>query len=256
MTIKEWEQEKSVLDQVQLWAVSQTNTRPLAITDTNAIVAYEPIGTVQQCSTGTGTHCTAMLANQDEQYFSGRPGDEIILEFDRPESNDDVSLLLFAQGRDYSAEPLMQSPDHRTPVTAPVTSKSIQVFVQLTTGLWQPLQRLHPRENWANSELLNLINLDLPADHIAIKLVWTGRHDIDWASVVTTQSVDQSKVLLPLVAAQHSQFGDVTACLLSIDHHPITLIPGQEISLQFSVPEQFDVTAALFFSSRGYYYSK
>lgn len=248
LQIREFEQEKSYLDNLELLAVDHTPQTKIGVTPDGLIFTYERGIPPLSCVDHDGQDQLMKIIEQDDEYYTCRGPGHLILTYGSfgGELPPDVQL---APG---------PPPPAGKKVVSGLPGASLGGYLEIcdSEGNWIGLLDLPPR---ANADLtftvLNEKYLDSEGN-LKLRLSWQDHYSADEIRLFAL-SLDEPEILpCPLVAAVHSVQGGVSQFLLQEDHDYATLIPGENIELQFLMPGSsggHNVRRDFVLKSKGYY---
>jgi hypothetical protein len=112
----------------------------------------------------------------------------------------------------------------------------IHVQVLNETGQWTDAAVLRTRNHW--STIIVNLSEHLPNSDgtLKMRLYFTGIHKIDYIGLDTTPQANITITQTAAYSAVHSTDGDVTIKLLLNDQKHAELLPNQQITLKFTLP--------------------
>ncbi len=234
LMIAEFEQEHSYFDQVQLLAIDHDSSFKIAPSPSGEILTYKnPVPGFAYDN--KFDDLTFALNTIDGDYFEGHKDDFIILNFGKVEANN---------GK------LIMKSDWRPPF--PVHMKwSVHVQV-LKDGEWEEVAIVIPRNYWAD-DAVDLSDY-LTDEDLVVRLYFTSTHKIDFVGLDTSEPEEFDVLQGNLVTAIHSEDGNVKQKLVRIDETYAELIPGQNIKIDFTLPDGNKEVRDYILYSKGHYY--
>ena len=231
LMIGEFEQEHSFFDQVQLLAVDHDSDVKIAPSPFGEILTYKnPVPTFAYDN--EFNDITFALNQIDGNAFEGHKNDFIILNFGRVES-DNAKLVM------------------RSDLPPGETKWSVHVQV-LKDGEWEEVAIVMPRNYWAD-DAVDLSDY-LTDEDLIVRLYFTSTHKIDFVGLDTSEPEEFDVRYGNLVSATHSEEGNVKQKIVKSDGTYAELIPGQDIKLDFTLPNGNREVRDFIFYSKGYYY--
>jgi hypothetical protein len=219
LMIKEFEQEHSYFDQVKLIAVDHEFDLRVAVSPTGEILTYRSPHAPFLVEDGEGNSCLDVLTEIDGEYYEGRDGDYIVLDFADLDVTDGAKLVLVTD-----LPPLMMK-------------WSIHVQTHSSEGEWMTVAEIHPRVNWA-TQIVDLSDYLPDADEeLKVRLYFTANHKIDFVGLDLSKQADTKVRYVTLVSAIHSKEGNVKLELLKSDSVHTELLPGEQLRLAFTLPK-------------------
>lgn len=232
LMIGEFEQEHSYFDQVQLLAIDHGSDFKIAASPSGEILTYKnPIPSLTAFDNNLN-YVAPVLSSIDGNYFEGNKGDFIILNFGKVNS-DNAKLIM------------------RSDLPPRDVKWSIHVQV-LKDGKWQEVAIVLPRNYWAD-DIVDLSDY-LTDEDLIVRLYFTSTHKIDFVGLDTSGQEEFDIIHGNLVSAVHSEYGNVKQKLAKADETYAELIPGQNIKLDFTLPNSDKEVRDFIFYSKGYYY--
>lgn len=239
LIISEFESEHSYIDQVKLLAVDHDSDVNTAVTLGGAILTYKnpvaPLSAVDNNGTNRlgEISFTDGIVSDPATYFFGEPGDYLILNFGQIDS-DNAKLILRDDMYKYK--------------------QCIEVQVKDSNDNWQTVEVLVPHAYWS-MEAVDLSPYVVQARDFMVRLYWKYRHRLDYVGLDTTKQDDYELHKANLVSAIHSTHGDVKALLLESDNTYAELVPGQQIKLEFTLPNNSKQARTYILYTKGHYYT-
>jgi hypothetical protein len=265
--IRENEQEYTTLDQVRLIAVDHS-------IDSRAYAAGERVllGLPQaaaRVTKSTGEDVTAQLSGAG--YYAGQPGDTLLVEMGSSPSTGTASLLannspnatdtgggggdVIDDGGGKGAQPGVGQLRGPTPSGPDVTDAMVLgtsgIIVQAPSaqGDWDTVLHYYPRER-PDGAVLDTIGYD------RLRLIFVGQHNVRFIGRLIRSNEQLSAAKLPLLAASHSRYGDVSQAVSALGNLMTDLAPGDTVSLSFrNVALAESKTRDLFLFTNGVYTS-
>jgi hypothetical protein len=267
LRVRENEQEYTTLDQVRLIAVDHSlSTRAYGAGEKVLLGVPIPAARVMKSN---GEDVTTQV--NGGTGYTGQPGDTLIVDQVLPSTASTASASpatapsatqggggggdIIDDGGGKGAQPIARNlrgpkPGATVDPDAQVLSTS-GILVQAPDGPggWQTITQYYPREN-PDGAVLDTVGYD------RLRLVFVGQHSIRFLGHLqpTTESIVATK--LPLVAAMHSRYGDVSGAVSALGNVTTDLAPGDTVSLAFrNVPLEPGKMRDLFLLSNGVYTS-
>jgi hypothetical protein len=236
-----WDLDKhSFLDEAKLIAIDHESDVNVAVSPFGEILTYETPTPPQTALTKNGTNIISLLADQDGQYYEGYEGDYIQLDFSGADIQNGAKLVI---NSDYCALPpcaVEKSPVH------------IQIFN--SSGIWHTLATIYPRVYWA-TDIINLSNY-LPDGNgeLKVRVSFTSQDRIDYIGLDTTKQGEFELSYANLAKANHMRLGDVKELLQNSDNLRVELLPGEEVTLHFTLPQNFKEERDFIIILEGHYF--
>lgn len=240
LKISEFENEQDHIDQVNLMAVDHSQNTSIAVTPEGEIITYTNPATLLSCVDDNGTNRLSEVSSMDgnvsdpSTYYQGYSGNWLVLDFGTFNASN-ANLIL----RD----------DQKC------TDTCIDVQLPDLNGDWQTVEVLHPRDYWS-MEAVNMTAYIPTSGNFTVRLLWTATHRLDYVGLDTSSQAQITVNSASPLSAVHSTQGDVTTMLLYDDENCVQLVNGQQITLDFTLPNcpQDSVRDFIFYTD-GYYYT-
>lgn len=129
----------------------------------------------------------------------------------------------------------------------------IHVQVLNETGGWIDAAVLRTRSRWSTLVVDLADYLPNPDDTLNIRLYFTGIHKVDYVGLDTTPQADITTIQTSAVRAIHSTWGRVTLKLLLNDQVYAELVPGEQIELEFILPNNEEEARIFIIHIEGHY---
>ncbi len=216
LRIAELDNDISFIDDVRLLAVIHLKHINIGINQYDEIIAYKRhLLPPSYAVDSYGENVLPILAYDDGIYYSGNPGDYIILKFDHKRKINSAKLIIKA---DY------------------ITKYSIFVQALTIDNNWQTIAIVHPRLNWYTSIIDLTYHLKIIKKPIVIRLVFTGNHKIDYIGLELNNNGNRPMIIyeLPLIRAISTNNEDIKELLVNSDNEYLVLQPGDFVTLYFA----------------------
>lgn len=239
LLLSEFESEHSYFDQAMLLAIDHNSDVNIAFTPTGEILTYKnpvaPLSAIDDNGTARLNEISVMDGNVSDPatYFQGYPGDYLTLNFGEVNSNTAKLIVRDDQKK---------------------ADECILVQIMNGDGSWQTVETLVPRADWS-MEAVNLSPYVVQGQDLWVRLYWKYRHRLDFVGLDMTPQDDYEIRYGNLVSATHSTQGDVKPLLLYSDNLYTELIPGQQIQLEFTLPNNQSPARTYVFYTKGHYYT-
>lgn len=233
LQLREFEQEHTYLDKIELLAIYHLNNVKTGVTTEGDIIAYEDELLPIACFDTFGQSYLELILDRDSTYFQGFEGDELVIDFGEIEVDSEDALHFV----------IVDKP----PGPQPMPSIAVSVY---KNGDWHYVERLLHRRNWW-SQMIRPV--EEGQDSLKIKLTWYEEQKLDYVSLAKAESEGFITKRCPLISAMHSNAGWVRRKLLFDDEDYADLVPGDTMTLKFAF---FDIEWAqedFVFMSNGYY---
>lgn len=216
--IREFEQEHSYLDRIELHAVDHPIGSQIALLDNGKIVTHAGRLSAVRAVTSNGMDITDVLSAADGKVFEGEPGDWVDIHYEIPDERQLV-VTFHTQEKENQQGP-------------PKTQTGIEVFVKgETTDESQSIGTVQPRE------LLSPHSLALAERYregeMVLRLQWHTKHDLDDAGILTEVGsvVPRKEMLVSKVG--HSARSATRSSIREADGEYVELFPGEAFRLEF-----------------------
>jgi hypothetical protein len=237
LVISEFETEHDYLDQIKLLAVDHDSDVNIAVTPDGKILTYRNPAPPISCVDGNGTDRLSQIRHIDGDfsdpatYFQGNKNDYMLLNFGRVKPG---PAKLIVRNDQMCAD------------------KCILVQVKNAKGDWDTIAVIASRATWA-TEGVDLSPYVVRGKDVVVRLFWTQPHKLDFVGLDTARQEDYYVHYATLVSATHSVEGNVRAQLIRNDGVPAELVPGQQIKLQFRLPDNEEQTRTFILYIEGHY---
>lgn len=238
LLLSEFEKEYSYFDQVKLLAVDHKSDVNIAVTPDGEILTYKnpaaPISAIDNHGSNKLNEISLMDGNVSDPttYFFGDPGDYLILNFGHVHSQNAKLIVREDMKKQFEC---------------------IDVQVKDRYGAWKTIDVLVPREYWS-FEAVDLSNYVVANQDLLVRLYWKYRHKVDYVGLDTSSQANIKVREAKLLSAIHSKtLEDVKTKLTYSDKEYATLLPGQQIELQFALLKDPEDDRDFLFVSKGHY---
>ena len=235
--IREFEQEHSYLDKIQLLAVDHSPDVNVAVTQRGKILTYANSSPPISCEDADGVSRLNEISKMDGDvfdeatFYEGYPGDFLTLNFGKIAA-DDAKLIV------------------RTDMKK--TDECIEVQLKNETGLWNTVEVLIPRSYWS-IEAVDLSDYVDRSEDLQVRLRWKDHHCLDYVGLDVTPNAMFTVEEGVLLSARHSTQGNVRSQLLKSDQNYAELYPDQNVDLRFLLPNSQGKTRTFILCSVGRY---
>jgi hypothetical protein len=235
LMLGEFENEHSYIDNVRLIAVDHDPNVNVAVTPEGQILTYANPNSPVSAVDNYGCDWLPAMLEADDTYYRGFPEDYLLLDFGSLDVSQAAKLVLRANVE---------------------WKKELCIHVQVLneTGDWTDATALRTRYHWSTL----IVDLDdylpNPDGTLKIRLYFTGIHKIDYVGLDTTPQQDHTLQKAALIYAKHSENGCVTLKLLLNDQEYAELVPGEQITLKFILPNT-EKTRTFIIQIEGHYHT-
>ena len=230
LQIREFERERSWIDQVGLAAVDHPAGTTLSIGPDGAPRLLDGWLTPAEAATADGADVYALLARRDGDVFAGQPGDVVELSYALPAGGLPTDGLTVRSEDKQVEEPILPK--------GAVAGIAVEAFDPVA-GDFVAVGDVSPRER---PSLDTVTFTDALREHLAgarqlrLRLTWQSAHRLDFAGLPLPSDAACSPRLLSLASARHSVDGDARGLLSTPDGHFARLEPGETLALSFAAP--------------------
>jgi len=235
VSISEFENEHSFIDNAYLLGVTHSRGTNIAVSPDGEIIAYNKPHAPKSIVTESGESVLNLVNKEDNRYFDGQSGDVLYCSFNTRRSVESARLVLNADAD---------------------TKFSIYVDI-LTDEGWQQVGIIIPRILWAH-EILRLddfLSLRPEMNIINLRLTWTASHKLDFIGIDSRKAPSFEEVSLNPIDAQHNVQGNVFEQIRYSDDTYAELLPGDTIFITFELMEFRNHCVDFILVIEGRYYS-
>jgi len=215
----EFENEHSYLDQVRLLVIDHDSNVGVAVTSEGRILTYTDPNPPISAVDSYGYSWLHWLLEPDDNYYRGYPGDWLLIDFGSLDVSQAAKLIL------------------RTNLEWKEKT-CIHVQILNETGGWIDTAILRTRYHWSTLIVDLSQYLPNPDGSLKIRLYFTGIHKIDYVGLDTSPQQNIQVYTTPPILTKHSENGKITYKLLLNDQIYAELLPGQQIQIYFTLPNQ------------------
>jgi len=237
LVIGEFENEHSYFDVVKLLAVDHDEDIEVAVTSEGEILTYKDPSPPASAIDDQGNNVLKSIKEIDGQYYQGHNGSYIELDFGDLNVKKEAKLVLRTD---------------QPPVKEPW---SIHVQVLNNSNEWTTVATILPRVYWS-TQIVDLSDyLPDPNGELKVRLYFTAEHKIDYVGLDTSKQAEIEIHQANLVSATHSTLGDVKDLLLENDQTYAELLPNQQITLKYTLPNNTKQARTFILYCEGYYHT-
>jgi hypothetical protein len=237
-----WDLDKhSFIDHAQLVAVDHKSNVNIAVSPYGEVLTYKNPAPLTSAVSKNGTDVLSELIQEDGQSYQGCYGDSIQLDFDGVDIQNGAKLVVTS---DYCPFP-------------PCEIKKCPTYIQVlnSTGDWQTVATIHTRIYWA----VDIVDLSscLPDANgeLKVRVSFTGEDKIDYIGLDTTKQGKIEISYANLATANHTRLGDVKELLRTSDDTRVELLPGEQFTLQFTLPQATEERREFIIILEGHYFA-
>jgi hypothetical protein len=253
LQLREFEQEKSYLDNLELISVDHSPDVKVGVTPEGKIFAYDQEVALLGCVDKDGVDQLSKVEDKDQIYYTCQEAGELILDFGNYPGDNQGALGLPARPK----PPNPDSPNKlSTSKSTPERVSPLSVAVLDQKGNWIKISDLPPRSNQCTVFALadpGQINM---GDRLKIKLSWEDKYEVDRIRFYLVNQKKELKVnACGLSLGSHSRNGKISSLLAAEDKAYVNLVPDEKMDLYFSAKgEPGDgLVRDFILVSRGYY---
>jgi parallel beta-helix repeat protein len=237
LVIGEFENEHSYFDTIRLLAVDHNADVKVAATSDGEILTYKdpypPVSAIDD----QGNNILESVKEIDEEYYQGYEGSYIELDFGNLNVENRAKLVLRTD---------------QPPVKEPW---SIHVQVLNNSNEWTAVATILPRVYWSTQIVDLSDHLPDPNGELKVRLYFTAEHKVDYVGLDISKQAEIEIRQAILVSAIHSTLGDVKDLLLETDQTYAELLPNQQITLKYTLPNNTKQARTLMLYCKGHYHT-
>ncbi len=243
--IREFENEHTYLDQLELLAVDHAEDTNVSVLDDGTIVVHRDHILPTSATTGSGDDVLVELKDVGGAVFKGEAGDEVTLHYVIPR-HASLGFVLRAGEKEDVLEPEFSS---GAGIEALLRVPGSEEFVSM--GSFMPREYLAPDAR--------LITEHLAANGISsgafeVKLIWHSSHELDFAGIMVPVTFNPLVVESRASSIQHTRSPVSLSQLADTDGSFVELLPGQRVALEFdALPEVVSGNRTFIMRADGHY---
>ena len=231
LQIREFEQEMSYLDNLELVLVDHPQDTKVAVSSSGEIRLCDRQIIPSACVDHDGVDQLDRIMEKDGVYYSCDGPGYLILTITVDNLND-ISLLTSGIGMG-PAPPPKNIPKS----TADGQHSAVKIEVQQTEGNWVELSNLPPRDDVGSQDFCFIGPEYFNEDGLMkVKISWTNFYSADEISYFVVIPEKPQVLSSHVLSASHSAQGKVWAKLQASDRDVVTLSPGENVELAFASP--------------------
>ncbi len=236
--IREFEQEHSYFDKVQLVAFDLEPGEELGVLPNGKAFAYrDRLSPVRAWDEG-GRDVLPKLLSEDGEVVRGAAGSSIFLEFAAQNGNPIGDIIGIVSGikHDNGGRP-----------------DGAESGISIWNGATK-VGGVSPRELLGTAFVgHSAIESLVDQDRLVLRVEWNSRHDLDQVSIFTVTNEELTGSILPPVYADHSKSGSSVQAVAEADGSYAELSPGETLSLAFAATAT-DGRSVYALALEGHYY--
>ncbi len=219
LLLSEFENEHDFFDYVQLIAVDHSSDVNVAVSPYGEILTYGESSSPMAAVDDNNRNVKHVLGAIDGDYYEGYNGSYIVLNFgDELDVSNGAKLVMRADSR-------------------PLKIPSIHVQIQDEDNNWNTVATVIPRGEWA-TEIFDLSEcLPDAKGNLKVRLYFTAWHKIDYVGLDTSEQGAFEVHYASPAEAIHNTLGDVKDPLMQNDNVYAELLPSEQITLKFTLPQ-------------------
>jgi hypothetical protein len=235
-----WDIDKhSFLDHAQLVAVDHESDVKIAVSPDGQILTYKNPTPPTTAISKNGSNILALLSQKNDAYYQGYQDDFIELDFTGADIRNGAKLVVTS---DWCMNPpcdIMKSPTY------------IQVLN--STGNWHTVATIYPRIFWSTDIIDLSEHLPDVNGELRVRISFTSKDKIDYVGLDATRQGEFELSYARLVTANHTRLGDVKLLLQNSDNTYVELLPGEQFTLQFTMPQNSEEKRDFIIVIEGHY---
>jgi hypothetical protein len=214
-----WESDKhSFLDKAQLLAVDHETDVKVAVSPEGEILTYRDATPTTKAFNKAGENVSDLLKASDGQSYQGYAGDYIVLDFEGADIQDGAKLVIRS---DVPAWP--KSPVH--------------IQIPNSSGNWYTIATIYTRLFWATDIVDLAQHLPDANGELKVRISFTSNDKIDFIGLDTSKQGEFETHHASMASAVHSNGTDVKEALTQSDNLYAELLPGEQVTLKFTLPQ-------------------
>ncbi len=251
LQVKEFENEETQLDEVELIAVDHPPAVRVGVTLEGKILAYDKILLPVSCTDNEGKDQLELITKRDGMLFESKGPGYLLLTFNNPKSKEFSNYLrpVAAESTDIPCGP-PECPPKRIGV-----NNRVLVELEDSEDHWHTLGTVAPRAN-ADKPFWVLGSTDVQlGEQFRVRISWSLDYQADWLRFYMPTEQPWSQEDIRLMSAVHSKKGDISEGIVAADGNSTKLLPGESINLKFPVgsPKAEGMVRDFVFKAVGYY---
>lgn len=218
-----WDLDKhSFLDRVQLMAVDHESDVKVAVSPDGEILTYRDATPTVKAFNKAGENVSDLLEASDGQSYQGYEGDYIQLDFDGADIQDGAKLVIRS---DVICDPM------------PCLKSPVYIQTLNSTGAWQTISTIYTRLYWATDIIDLSQHLPDANGELKVRISFTSNDKIDFIGLDTSKQGEFETHHASLASAVHSNGTDMKEALKQSDNLYAELLPGEQVTLKFTLPQ-------------------
>jgi hypothetical protein len=252
LLLKEFEQEKSFFDKVELVAVDFPKSNEIGVSPKGAIVMYGQKVAPFEAVDHNGRDVVELVKSTDNMFYSASGSGYIIMTYYNPEAK--FGGQGFALDQDQGEDPIKPKRDLKLAYGPDTDDLPYGIEVEDVIGRWHRLPVVPSREERSTNVNYFEEGGYTLGSTFRMKIFFDDGINIDNASLRLTSRDEVRTHTLDLKSAVHQTEGDVTAILQNADNVLGTMVPDESIELSFTThPLQQEMTRRYVLRTTGYY---
>jgi hypothetical protein len=237
-----WDLNKhSFLDHAQFIAVDHKPDVNVAVSPYGQILTYKNPAPPVSAFNKEGEDILPLLNTKDEQYYQGYFGDYIQLSFAGADIQNGAKLVITSD-----------SCWKYGPCDTPKSPLYIQVLNSAQT--WQTVATVYTWLYWS-TDVIDMSNYLPDANgQLQIRISLTSADPIDFIGLDTTKQGKYELSYGNLATANHTRLGDVKELLKTSDDIRVELLPGEQFTIQFTLPQNTEEKRDFIIILEGHYF--
>lgn len=241
LAVDESETEYDIFDSFELLYVDHPSEYNVGIDNNGIIRTYsDPIPPIT-CIDGRGMDHLNDIMTCDEPYYNAYDGDTLEMNFGLI-SSETAKLIVRTDEKPGSGID--------DPTIYDVGPIVVEVFDQWGQSI--KVVELCPRAMWS-TDIVDLSDYIIPGTELVVKLSWMAHHKITYVGLDTNEDYPVTVSTPSLIDCDHSEIGDVTEMVDSLNNVYLEMVPQEYIILDYEYIAQTEEVRDFILISTGYY---